>query len=74
MDGYDLAVNILFTRFRINKDSINYLCKSRYSLKYCASIMMSKEVKKVNYFIDHINLEEHRILPEKDFIAKNLIK
>ena len=62
MDSYDLAVNNIFlTRFRINKDSINHLCKSRSSLKCCASITMSKEGKKVNYFIDHINLEEHRI-------------
>ena len=35
MDGYDLAVNnILFTRFRINKKSINYLCKSQTSFLY----------------------------------------
>ena len=68
-DGYDLVVkNIEFSRFRVNKNSINWLCKSRVSASCSASITIEND--KVNYFVEHRNIEKHSILTEKNYMAK----
>ena len=59
--GLELVVNkYLFKRYRVNKSSINWICKN----EKCKSSITIDKNEKVIYFNDHIG-EMHEITAEK---------
>ena len=66
-----LCDDYLFNRHRVNKKSINWLCKDRKQFKCSASLTIENETDKVLRYIKH--QENHKELTKEQLADMNLI-